>query len=290
MGIIVIGGATASGKSALAVELAKKYDGEIISADAILVYKGLNIGAAKPTEEEKQGIPHYMIDVVGPCENFSVSDYERLALPILKDILSRGKTAVICGGTGFYIKSLLFKSHFGNTPQDPLLREKFNGIAREKGASYLHGLLQKCDSESAEKLHENDIKRVIRALEIYELTGRKKSEQDDGETPRFDYEAYAIEYNREELYKRIDLRVEKMFEAGLLKEVRDLLDNGVTAMCQCMQAIGYKEVCSGWERGAEEREIKEEIQKNTRNYAKRQLTFFKKFPNIKWIERDKIRL
>lgn len=287
MGVIAIGGATASGKTALAVQLAKKYDGEIISADALLVYKDLNIGTAKPTEEEKQGIPHYMIDVAEPTSNFSVSDYERLALPILKDILSRGKTAIICGGTGFYIKSLLFKSQFGNTPQSPLLREKYGRIAEEKGVSYLHSLLRECDPESAEKLHENDIKRVIRALEIFELTGKKKSDQDDGETPRFEYTAYAIDYPREELYDRINRRVEKMFEKGLLGEVRFLLVHGVTKDNQCMKAIGYKEVCDGWEKGRSEEEIKEEIQKNTRNYAKRQLTFFKKFPKIQWIEKDR---
>lgn len=287
MGVIAIGGATASGKTALAVRLAKKYDGEIISADALLVYKGLNIGTAKPTEEEKQGVPHYMIDVAEPTSNFSVSDYERLALPVLKDILSRGKTAIICGGTGFYIKALLFKSQFGNTPQSPALREKYERIAREKGVSYLHSLLQKCDPESAQKLHENDVKRVIRALEIFELTGKKKSDQADEETPRFEYTAYAIDYPREELYDRINRRVDTMFERGLLDEVRFLLAHGVTKNSQCMQAIGYKEVCDGWEKGRSEEEIREEIRKNTRNYAKRQITFFKKFPKIEWIAKDR---
>lgn len=285
-GVIVIGGATASGKTALAVKLAEKYDGEIISADALLVYKGLNIGTAKPTEEEKRGIPHYMIDIAEPTSDFSVSDYERLALPVLEDILSRKKTAIICGGTGFYIKSLLFKSQFGNTPQSPELREKYARIAQEKGVEYLHSLLRERDVESADKLHPNDVKRVIRALEIFDLTGRKKSEQADEEIPRFDYVAYAINYLREELYKRIDYRVEKMFESGLLDEVRFLLAQGVTRESQCMQGIGYKEVCDGWEKGWSEEEIVREIQKNTRNYAKRQITFFKKFPQLQWIDKD----
>ena len=168
--VIVVGGPTASGKSDLAVRLAKKYGGEVISADALLVYKGLNIGTAKPTKEEMQDIPHHLIDVMEPTQNFSVSDYERLALPVLEDILSRGKTAIVCGGTGFYIKALLFKSQFGNTPQNQEIREKYKKIAQEKGNTYLHNLLKACDKESAEKLHENDTKRVIRALEIFELT------------------------------------------------------------------------------------------------------------------------
>ncbi|MBQ9081168.1 MAG: tRNA (adenosine(37)-N6)-dimethylallyltransferase MiaA [Clostridia bacterium] len=288
MGVIVVGGATASGKTELAVRLAEKYNGEVISADALLVYKQLNIGTAKPTKEEMRGIAHHMIDIVEPTENFSVSDYERLALPVLEDILSRGKTAIICGGTGFYIKALLFKSQFGNTPQDSTIREKYKKIAEGKGNAYLHALLAQCDEESAEKLHENDIKRVIRALEIFELTGKKKSEQADGEIPRFEYTAYAIDYPREELYDRINRRVDIMFDGGLMEEFQNLLSRGVNESCQCMQAIGYKEIYDGLNTGAPLEEIKEQIKKNTRNYAKRQITFFKKFPNIKWIRKDEL--
>ncbi|MBP5242579.1 MAG: tRNA (adenosine(37)-N6)-dimethylallyltransferase MiaA, partial [Clostridia bacterium] len=231
---------------------------------------------------------HHLIDVAEPTENFSVSDYERLAFPVVEDILSRGKTPVICGGTGFYIKALLFKSQFGNAPKDEELRKKYEAIAAEQGKEYLHGLLQAVDAESAKKLHPNDVKRVIRALEIYESTGKKKSEQDDKEIPRFEYTAYAIDRPREELYDRINLRVDKMFENGLLDEVKGLLSDGVTLENQCMQAIGYKEICEGLEKGASLEEMKEEIKKNTRNYAKRQLTFFKKFPKIEWISKDDI--
>ncbi|MBP5242901.1 MAG: tRNA (adenosine(37)-N6)-dimethylallyltransferase MiaA, partial [Clostridia bacterium] len=149
MGVIVVGGATAGGKTALAIRLAKKYNGEVVSADALLVYKRLNIGTAKPTEEEKEGIPHHLIDVAEPTENFSVSDYERLALPVVEDILSRGKTPIICGGTGFYIKALLFKSQFGNVPKDEELRKKYEAIAEERGKEYLHELLRAVDAESA---------------------------------------------------------------------------------------------------------------------------------------------
>jgi tRNA dimethylallyltransferase len=288
MGVIVVGGATASGKSELAVRLAEKYDGEIVSADALLVYKRLNIGTAKPTKEEMRGIPHYMIDVVEPTESFSVSDYERLAMPILQDILSRGKTAIVCGGTGFYIKSLLFKSKFGNTPANEELRRKYEEIERNRGRGYLHSLLEECDPESAAKLHENDVKRVIRALEIYDLTGKKKSEQGDEEIARFPYTAYAIDYPREVLYERIERRTEIMFERGLIEEVKTLLADGVTAEHQCMQAIGYKEVAEGLRSGKSVGEIEEEVKKNTRNYAKRQITFFKKFPELRWIQKDEI--
>ena len=284
--VIVVGGPTASGKSDLAVRLAKKYGGEVISADALLVYKGLNIGTAKPTKEEMQDIPHHLIDVVEPTQNFSVSDYERLALPVLEDILSRGKTAIICGGTGFYIKSLLFKSQFGNTPQNQEIREKYKKIAQEKGNTYLHNLLKACDKESAERLHENDTKRVIRALEIFELTGKKKSEQQDKEIARYPYTAYAVDFPRETLYERINRRVDVMFELGLLDEVKGLISLGIDENCQCMQAIGYKEVYEGLQTGASVAQMKELIQKNTRNYAKRQITFFKKFPLIEWIDKD----
>ena len=284
--VIVVGGATASGKTALAVALAEKYDGEVISADALLVYRGLDIGTAKPTAAERRGVPHYMIDVADPTENFSVSDYERMALPVLKDILSRGKTAIVCGGTGFYMQALLFSRALGGVAADEKVREKYMRIAEEKGRGYLHSLLKECDEESAAKLHENDVKRVVRALEIYELTGKKKSEQHDSLTPRFAYEAYAVDYPREELYERIDRRVETMFDAGLVDEVKGLIARGVDEHCQCMQAIGYKEILEGLRGGESEGEMKEKIKKNTRNYAKRQLTFFRKFAGLRWIGKD----
>lgn len=284
--VIVVGGATASGKTALAVALAEKYDGEVISADALLVYRGLDIGTAKPTAAERRGVPHYMIDVAEPTENFSVSDYERMALPVLKDILSRGKTAIVCGGTGFYMQALLFSRALGGVAADGKVREKYMRIAEEKGRGYLHSLLKECDVESAAKLHENDVKRVVRALEIYELTGKKKSEQHDSLTPRFAYEAYAVDYPREELYERIDRRVETMFDAGLVDEVKGLIARGVDEHCQCMQAIGYKEILEGMRGGESEEGMKEKIKKNTRNYAKRQLTFFRKFAGLRWIGKD----
>ncbi len=277
--VLVICGATASGKTALAIDCAKRFNGEIISADALLVYRGLDIGTAKPTIEEQDGIPHHMIDVVSPNDTFSVSDYERMALPIVESLLQAGKTPIICGGTGFYIQSLLYKSQFGGAGADAAVRTKYEALYKQYGAEYVHGLLADVDKESAQKLHANDVKRVIRALEIYEVTGRPKSLQQDKQIPRFPFIAVSIDYPREILYERIHLRVEQMFANGLMNEVQTLLDNGVAKTAQCMQGIGYKEIVEGMEKGSSVQEMIEGIQKNTRNYAKRQLTFFKRMQN-----------
>ena len=276
---LVICGATASGKTSLSVSCAQQLNTEIISADTMLVYKDLDIGTAKPTLSERGGVKHHLIDVVSPKESFSVSDYEDMALPLVEKLLLEGKTPIICGGTGFYINALLYKSQFGNVGASEEIRRKYEELVEKEGKEYVHGLLKKKDPLSAEKLHYNDAKRVIRALEIYDLTGKPKSEQQDKLIPRFDFVAVSIDYPREELYERINLRVEQMFEAGLMDEVRRLSESGVTEDAQCMQGIGYKEVAEGIKTNASEAEIKELIKKNTRNYAKRQITFFKRMEN-----------
>lgn len=280
MKLVVICGATATGKSALAVECAKRLNGEIISCDAFLVYRGLNIGTAKPSVEEMGGIPHHMIDVADPKDKFSVSDFERLALPILEDIIARNKTPILCGGTGFYMNALLYAQSFGNTPADSAVRQKYEEILAERGKEYLHSLLEQVDPESAEILHLNDTMRVVRALEIYELTGKKKSEQNDSKTPRYPFESFAFDYPREELYARIERRVDRMIEAGLVKEVQGLLMSGVPENAQCMQGIGYKEVVESLKNNELQSIMSDIIKKNTRNYAKRQLTFFKRTENL----------
>ena len=277
--VLVICGATASGKTALSLACAEKLNTEIISADSMLVYQSLDIGTAKPSLEERKGVAHHLIDVVSPFESFSVSDYEKAALPIVERLIAQGKTPIVCGGTGFYINALLYKSQFGNTGANVEIREKYENLYRQNGKEYLHALLKEKDRESAEKLHENDVKRVIRALEIYDLTGKPKSMQHDKPIPRFDFVAVSVDYPREILYERINLRVEQMFENGLMEEVQVLLSKGVSKSAQCMQGIGYKEVLDGLETGASLDEIKELIKKNTRNYAKRQITFFKRMEN-----------
>lgn len=281
--VLVICGPTASGKTKLAVSMAKRLNSEVISADCMLVYKGLNIGTAKPTVDEMKGVVHHMIDVVEPTENFSVSDYENAALPILEKMLADGKVPVVCGGTGFYINSLLFKQKFGGAPSEPAIRKKYEDIANTQGREYLHSLLKECDPKSAEKLHFNDVKRVVRALEIFELTGVKKSDQKDELVSRFPYTAVCIDYSRDELYNRVDRRVDIMFEQGLVQEVEGLLKSGVSETAQSMQGIGYKETIDLIKNPDLRSTVSDIIKKNTRNYAKRQITFFKKLPELKYL-------
>ena len=280
--VLVICGATATGKTALAAECAKLLGSAVISADSQLVYKGLDIGTAKPAKEEMLGVPHYMIDVAGPEAEYSVSDYRDTALPIAEDLVSQGKVPVICGGTGFYINSLLFDYSYGGVPANEEVRSKYESLAAERGKEYVYDILKEKDGASAAKLHPNDLKRVIRALEIAE-SGIKKSDIDDGSSPRFSYLAVAADFPREQLYARINLRVDKMFEAGLVDEVQGLLARGIDENCRCMQAIGYKEVLEGLKNGYSQSTMRDIIKQNTRRYAKRQITFFKKLPNLVWL-------
>ena len=286
--VLVVCGATASGKTSLAVACARYLNTEIVSADSMLVYKGLDIGTAKPTEEEKAGIVHHLIDVASPLESFSVSDYEKRALPIVERLLNEGKTPIICGGTGFYINALLYKSGFGGSGADENIRKRYEELLAMHGNEYLHAILREKDPESAAVLHPNDSKRVIRALEIYDVTGKKKSAQCDELIPRFPFVCVSVEYPREVLYARIDRRVDQMFEDGLKEEISSLMASGVTADCQCMQGIGYKEVVSGLLNGLSDEEIKEEIKRKTRNYAKRQITFFKRMQNRVMLSAERV--
>lgn len=284
MKTLVICGATATGKTALAVECAKKLNTEVISADSQLVYKGLNIGTAKPASEEMKGVIHHMIDIVEPCDNFSVSDYERIASPIADRLSDEGKVPVICGGTGFYINSLLFDYSYGNVSANEEIRAKYSGLLDSEGKEFLFNKLKEVDPETAVKLHVNDVKRVIRALEIYETGGKRKSEICDGTVTKRDYLAVAVDYPRGELYDRINLRVDDMFGRGLVEEVENLLNSGVNENNQCMQAIGYKEVVNYLKNGGLQSTVRDIIKQNTRHYAKRQITFFKKMPNLIWIK------
>lgn len=283
MKILVICGATASGKTKLAVDCALKLNTEIVSADSQLIYKGLNVGTAKPSAEEMCGVRHHLIDVVEPTEGFSVSDYAAQAEPILDNLLNSGKIPVVCGGTGFYINSLLFDLSYGNVAADSLIREKYNKILLEKGKDYIYSILKNTDPESAEKISVNDTKRVIRALEIYEVSGIKKSEIRDDMEPKREYFAVALDYPREELYKRINKRVDEMFESGLLEEIENLLRQGINENYQCMQAIGYKEVLECLKNGSNQSTMRDIIKQNTRRYAKRQITFFKKLKGLIWL-------
>lgn len=282
-------GPTASGKSALAVEIALKFGGEIVSADSVSVYKGLDIGSAKPSEEEKRGVPHYLIDVASPKDSFSVGDYEELAVPAVEDISGRGKIPIICGGTGFYVNSVLYRMSYGLSKGDIGIRRKYERAAEEKGREFVYSILKEKDPETAAKLHPNDLVRVIRALEIFDATGVKKSDIKDEMVPRYDFIALMPTLPREILYERINARVDNMMSCGLTSEVRSLLESGVTLEDQCMQGIGYKETTEAILSGTEI--PTEQIKMNTRRYAKRQITFFKRFQNlypIDFTDNDKI--
>lgn len=271
-------GPTASGKSAFAVEIALKFGGEIVSADSVSVYKGLDIGSAKPSEEEKRGVPHYLIDVASPKDSFSVGDYEELAVPAVEDISGRGKIPIICGGTGFYVNSVLYRMSYGLSKGDIGIRRKYERAAEEKGREFVYSILKEKDPETAAKLHPNDLVRVIRALEIFDATGVKKSDIKDEMVPRYDFIALMPTLPREILYERINARVDDMMSCGLTSEVRSLLESGVTLEDQCMQGIGYKETAEAILSGTEI--PTEQIKMNTRRYAKRQITFFKRFQNL----------
>lgn len=283
--IIIICGPTASGKSSLAINLAQKLNTEIISADSLAIYKKLDIGTAKPSKEELMLVKHHLVDVVEPTDKFSVSDYEKLALPIVNDLLNKGKTPIICGGTGFYINSVLYKLSYGETAENTLVREKFQNLANEKGVDYVYSELEKIDPESASKIHKNDIVRVVRALEIYYATGKKKSDQKDMEIPRYSYLAITPEIEREKLYNRIDARVDKMIENGLIEEVKGLIDSGIDKNCQCMQGIGYKETYDAILNN-DYSGLSELIKLNSRHYAKRQITFFKRLNGLVAVPND----
>lgn len=261
MKVLAICGATASGKTALAVECAKRLNGEVVSCDALLVYRGLNIGTAKPTAAEMDGVAHHMIDVADPRDAFSVHDFETLALPVVEEIIARGKLPVLCGGTGFYMNAILFQSGFGHVAADASVRARYEAYVAENGREALHALLAERDPASAEKLHPNDVKRVVRALEIYDLTGRKKSDQRDTRVPRYPYEAFAFDYPRETLYERIAVRTRAMMDAGLVREVEGLLVGGVPENAQCMQGIGYKEVVECLKNGDSQSTMSDIIEK-----------------------------
>lgn len=274
--VLIIAGPTASGKSELAIEIAKKYDGEIISCDSMQIYKYLDIGTAKIKDEEKQNIKHYMLDVVMPGEEYSVWEYSVAAKKLIENISSRGKLPIVAGGTGLYIESVIYPLNFSVNKDDDV-RARLQRELEESGAEKLHDRLKSIDPQDAEKIHPNNTKRLIRALEIIELSGGVKNKE-ELKTPQYDVCLISLEIPRDELYGRIDKRVERMFASGLEHEVRDLLDKGlVTKDSQSMQAIGYKEFFPYFEGKRTLVEVKEEIKQNTRRYAKRQLSWLRRY-------------
>ena len=284
--IVVITGPTASGKTALGVAICQKLNGEVVSADSMQIYRRMTIGTAKPAPEEMQGIAHHMIDVAEPEENWSVARYVEEAAACVEDILARGKLPVIVGGTGLYIDSLLSGRTFAGGEVNDALRQELSERYDEIGARGLLGELRKVDPERAEKLHPGDKKRIVRALEVFILTGKTITEH-DRETkaipPRWEAAKIALDFeSRQTLYDRIDRRVDDMFARGLMDEVRSLLSSGVPDDCTAMQAIGYKEAVAALRGECSVEEARARIQQESRRYAKRQLTWFRRDKEIEW--------
>lgn len=286
--IICIAGPTASGKTALSIALAQALDGEVVSCDSMQIYRYMDIGTAKPTVEERQGIVHHMLDVAEPWEDFSVSRYCEMAAPIVEDIISRGKTAIIAGGTGLYMDSLIKGNDFAPFPSTGV-RQKLEARADAEGMEILLRELAEADPDSAARLHLADRKRIIRALEVYYETGETITAHNlrtQAIPPRFDPVWFGLEdENRADLYARIDARVSRMLDMGLVEEIRSLLARGIPAKCTAMQAIGYKEFLDALEGRCSIEEAAEQVRSSSRKYAKRQLTWFRRNPNIHWLRR-----
>ena len=287
--IICIAGPTASGKTALAVELAKELNGEVVSCDSMQVYRRMDIGTAKPTPGEMQGIPHHMIDVAEPEEDFSVSRYCSLAAPIVDDILSRGKTAIIAGGTGLYMDSLIQGNDFAPFPSTGV-RERLEQEAEAQGIQVLFDRLAAVDPEAAGKLHLSDRKRIIRALEVYLETGETITAHNRKTQlipPRYSPLWLGLDFeNRADLYGRIDRRVGLMLEQGLIAEIQGLLAAGIPPKCTAMQAIGYKEFVAALKGECTIGEAADQVRQASRRYAKRQLTWFRRNRKIHWLIRQ----
>ena len=293
MKVLAVVGPTAVGKSALAVRLAKKYNGEIISCDSMQIYRGMDIGTAKVTEEEKEGIPHHLIDILDPWEQFSCADYALLAKKTVDDIISRGKTPVFCGGTGLYLDSVLEISSFGEAYADEEYRHSLEEFARENGPAALHKALREIDPESADAIHCNNVKRVIRALEIYKCSGKPKSEMDRENKmipPPYESTVFFLTCeDKELLYSRIEKRVDIMMEAGLLSEAERLYKDGVFEKSKTASAaIGYKELLPYLRGKSNLDSCIAQLKLSTRHYAKRQLTWFKKKQNYITVYTDRV--
>lgn len=287
--VLVIAGPTASGKTALAVELAKKYNGEVVSADSMQIYKRMDIGTAKPDKAEMTGVVHHMIDIAEPEDSFSVADYVDMAHKVIADIVSRKKLPIVAGGTGLYINSLIDDADFSKAPSNDAIKDELYELFEKEGAEPLLEMLKKVDPVSFERIHPNNIKRVIRAIEFYRTNNRPLSEQSDEnqkKDSRYNPLMLMINPKREVLYERIEKRVDIMIERGLIDEVKRLSAEGLTKKNQSMQGIGYKEVLEYLNGFMTMSEMIRILKRNSRRYAKRQFTWFKRDPRMINIEND----
>ena len=287
--LVILTGPTAVGKTALSIQLAKDIGGEIISADSMQVYKGMDIGSAKIKTEEMQGVPHFLIDELQPDEEFHVVRFQQLAKKYLKQIWERGHIPVIVGGTGFYIQALLYDIDFTENECDAVYRHELEQLAKEKGADYLHQKLADVDPKSAEDIHANNVKRVIRALEFYHETGQKISEHNEQERQKsspYNFAYFVLNDDRSKLYQRIDQRIDIMLKDGLVEEVKALKEKGYTRDMVSMQGLGYKEILDYLDGEISMDEAVYRIKRDTRHFAKRQITWFKRERDVIWLSKE----
>lgn len=287
--LVVLTGPTAVGKTKASIGLAKVIGGEIISADSMQVYEYMNIGSAKIRPEEMQGVPHYLIDDLKPWDEFHVVRFQQMAKNAMEQIYANGHIPIVVGGTGFYIQALLYDIDFTGTAQDDTYRAELENLVKEKGAAYLHNMLRKVDPKSAEDIHANNVKRVIRALEYYRQTGQKMSEHNEEERRKespYEFVYFVLNAPREQLYARIDRRVDQMIEEGLVDEVKHLKELGCTKEMVSMQGLGYKEILAYLDGKYDLDTAVYTIKRDTRHFAKRQLTWFRRERQVTWIQKE----
>ncbi|MBK5240526.1 tRNA (adenosine(37)-N6)-dimethylallyltransferase MiaA [Clostridium sp.] len=287
--LFILAGPTAVGKTEISIKLAQRLNGEIISADSMQIYKGMDVGSAKITKEEMQGVPHHLVDIIYPSVDFSVAEFKERAESAIENISSKNKLPMLVGGTGFYINSLIYNYSFADTNKDEEYREYLTKLAETKGNEYVHSLLKGIDTHSYNKLYPNDLKRVIRALEVYKVSGKPMSEfsaeQDTLDIP-YNVHYFVLNMERQKLYNRINLRVDIMMNNNLIHEVIKLKEMGYNSDMQSMKGIGYKEILYYLNNKISLVEAIEMIKKGSRNYAKRQLTWFRKDPRVNRINKD----
>lgn len=288
--LIIVTGPTAVGKTSLSIRLAQALKGEIISADSMQVYRGMDIGSAKVTAAERKGIPHHLIDVLDPKEEFNVTVFQSMARQALTEIYKRGHVPIVAGGTGFYIQALLYDIDFKENDSDGAIRRELEQLGQERGSEYLHELLQEMDPEAAQQIHANNRKRVIRAIEYYRLTGQPISEHNRQEREKsspYRFYYYVLNCNRALLYERIDRRVEDMLSLGLVDEVRRLQSMGCHRGMVSMQGLGYKEILDYLDDRCTLEEAVRILKRDTRHFAKRQLTWFRRERDVRWLELER---
>jgi tRNA dimethylallyltransferase len=290
--LLIILGPTAVGKSKLAIELAQKLDGEIISADSMQVYFGMDIGTAKPSKEELEEVPHHLINIIPPDKNWSVSDFVSNAKSIIKDIVNNGKLPIVVGGTGLYLNALIEGYAFPKIEANKDIRGRLEGEAKSFGSVHLYEKLKKVDPYAASKIHFNDLKRIIRALEVFEITGKPMSQLQSKDEENLPYETVLVglDMDRKKLYERIEERVDQMLKTGLIDEVKGLIAEGYDRKLTSMQAIGYKEVAEHLHGKYTYDELVNILKQNTRNFAKRQMTWFRRFKNVNWFDVEKLKI